>query len=164
MERDENGQSGPSESSASRAAPGAGFADWARRQARNLAPLATLVLMVTFFAVTTDSFLNVVNLRNILAQVATLAIVSTGVTFVLLCGEIDLSIAAVAMMTGVVSSVLFGMASFPQVLAVSGGLVAAALLGSINAVTTTRIGLPSFVATLASMQIASGFAQYITRG
>jgi ribose transport system permease protein len=138
-------------------------ADWVRRRARNLAPFVTLVLMLLFFTATTDSFLNVVNLRNILAQMATLAIVSTGVTFVLLCGEIDLSIAAVAMMTGVVSSVLFGM-GLPELLAVAGGLAAAALLGSINAVTTTRIGLPSFVATLASMQIASGLAQYITRG
>jgi ribose transport system permease protein len=138
--------------------------DWVRRRARNLAPFVTLVLLLLFFSITTDSFLNFINLRNILAQVATLAIVSTGVTFVLLCGEIDLSIAAVAMMTGVVSSVLFGMAALPEVLAIGGALVAAALLGSINAVTTTRIGLPSFVATLASMQIASGFAQYITRG
>src|SRR5687767_8498399 len=121
--------------------------DWVRRRARNLAPFVTLVLLLLFFSITTDSFLNFINLRNILAQVATLAIVSTGVTFVLLCGEIDLSIAAVAMMTGVVSSVLFGMASLPQVLAVGGGLVAAALLGSVNAVTTMRIGLPSFVAT-----------------
>lgn len=137
---------------------------WARRQARNLAPFATLVLMVLFFSATTDSFLNLVNLRNILAQVATLAVVSTGVTFVLLCGEIDLSIAAVAMLTGVTSSVLFGVAGLSQVVAIGGGLAAAAILGLINGFTTTRVGLPSFVATLASMQIASGLAQYVTRG
>jgi ribose transport system permease protein len=142
----------------------AGLVGWVRRRARNLAPFVTLLLMLLFFSATTDSFLNFVNLRNILAQVATLAIVSTGVTFVLLCGEIDLSIAAVAMMAGVVSSVLFGVASLPPALAVAGGLGAAALLGLVNAVTTTRVGLPSFVATLASMQIASGLAQYITRG
>jgi ribose transport system permease protein len=137
---------------------------WLRRQARNLAPFVTLLFMVVFFTITTDSFLNFVNLRNILAQVATLAVVATGVTFVLLCGEIDLSIAAVAMMTGVVSSVLFGVAGVPQPLALAGGLAAATVLGLVNAFTTMRIGLPSFVATLASMQIASGLAQYITRG
>jgi ribose transport system permease protein len=153
----------PAETSQQQPAAGKALA-WVRRRVQNLAPFVTLVLIVLFFTVTTDSFLNLINLRNILAQVATLAIVSTGVTFVLLCGEIDLSIAAVAMMTGVVSSVLFGMSSLPPVLAVGGGLAAAALLGLINAVTTTRIGLPSFVATLASMQIASGLAQYVTRG
>ena len=72
--------------------------NWARRRARDLAPFVTLVVLLIFFSVATDSFLNFVNFRNILAQVATLAIVSTGVTFVLLCGEIDLSIAAVATM------------------------------------------------------------------
>lgn len=137
---------------------------WARRRARSLAPFLTLTAMLVFFTATTDSFLNLVNLRNILAQVSTLAVVSTGVTFVLLCGEIDLSIAAVAMMAGVVSSVLFGVAGAPQLVAVLGGLAAATVLGLLNAVTTTRVGLPSFVATLASMQIASGLAQYITRG
>lgn len=140
------------------------FRIWAGRQARSLAPFVTLVLMVVFFAATTDSFLDIVNLRNILAQVATLAVVSTGVTFVLLCGEIDLSIAAVAMMAGVIAAVLFGVVGLPEAAAALLGLAAAAALGLINAFTTLWIGLPSFVATLASMQIASGLAQYITRG
>jgi ribose transport system permease protein len=147
-----------------REAPFTGWAGWVRRRARDLAPFATLVLLVVFFSATTDSFLNVVNLRNILAQVATLAVVATGVTFVLLCGEIDLSIASVAMMTGVISSMLFGVAGFPDAAALFVGLLAAAALGALNGMSTTRVGLPSFVATLATMQIASGLAQNFTRG
>jgi ribose transport system permease protein len=137
---------------------------WVRRRARDLAPFATLVVLVLFFSIFTDSFLNFINLRNILAQVSTLAVVSTGITFVLLCGEIDLSIAAVATMTGVVAAVLFGDAELPGVLAVLGGAMAATALGLLNGWTTTRIGLPSFMATLATMQIASGLGQYITKG
>lgn len=139
-------------------------ARWLRQRARDLAPFVTLVVLVAFFGATTESFLDLVNLRNILMQVATLAVVSTGVTFVLLCGEIDLSIAAVAMMTGVISSILFGVGGVPGPLAVLGGVVAATALGLLNGWTTTRVGLPSFVATLATMQIASGLAQYITKG
>jgi len=120
--------------------------------------------LVVFFSATTDSFLNLINLRNVLAQVATLAVVSTGVTFVLLCGEIDLSIASVAMMTGVIASMLSGTLGLPDAVALVAGLSAAALLGALNGVTTTRVGLPSFVATLATMQIASGLAQNFTRG
>ena len=90
-----------------------GAIKWARRRARDLAPFMTLVILIVFFSLTTDSFLNVINLRNILAQVSTLAVVSTGITFVLLCGEIDLSIAAVAMMTGVVAAALFGELGLP---------------------------------------------------
>jgi ribose transport system permease protein len=139
-------------------------ARWLRQRARDLAPFVTLVVLVAFFGATTESFLDLVNLRNILMQVATLAVVSTGVTFVLLCGEIDLSIAAVAMMTGVISSILFGVGGVPGPLAVLGGVLAATALGLLNGWTTTRVGLPSFVATLATMQIASGLAQYITKG
>lgn len=138
--------------------------DWVRRRARDLAPFLTLLVLLLFFSTMTDSFLNIINLRNILAQVATLAVVSTGVTFVLLCGEIDLSIAAVATMTGVVAAVLFGRFGIPGPLAIGLGALAATLLGMLNGWSTTQIGLPSFMATLATMQIASGLGQYITQG
>jgi ABC-type xylose transport system permease subunit len=146
------------------AARGSALIGWARRRARDLAPFVTLMVLVIFFSLTTDSFLNVINLRNVLAQIATLAVVSTGITFVLLCGEIDLSIAAVATMTGVVAAVLFGTVGLPGGLAVLGGAGAATALGLLNGWGTTRVGLPSFMATLATMQIAAGLGQYITKG
>jgi ribose transport system permease protein len=124
----------------------------------------TLVVLVIFFSLSTESFLNFVNLRNILAQVSTLAVVSTGITFVLLCGEIDLSIAAVATMTGVVAAVLFGELGLPGPVAMLVGALAATALGLLNGFGTTRIGLPSFMATLATQQIASGLGLYITKG
>jgi ribose transport system permease protein len=137
---------------------------WVKQRARDLAPFATLVALIIFFGVTTESFFDLVNLRNILAQVATLAVVSTGVTFVLLCAEIDLSIAAVAMMSGVIASVCFGQLGLPGPVGVLAGAGVATMLGMLNGWATTRVGLPSFVVTLATMQIASGLAQYITRG
>ena len=143
-----------------------------------MAPFLTLVVLFVFFSLMTPSFLNFVNLRNILAQVSTLAVVSTGVTFVLLCGEIDLSIAAVAMMTGVVSASLFGhglrlaegyyvgggMEALGGLPAVGLALAFAIGVGFISSITTTRVGLPSFMATLAAQLIALGFAQYFTKG
>ena len=146
------------------AARGNAAIDWARRRARDLAPFTTLVILILFFSLTTDSFLNFINLRNILAQVSTLAVVSTGITFVLLCGEIDLSIAAVATMTGVIAAVLFGRSELPGGVAIALGALAATGLGLLNGWGTTRIGLPSFMATLATQQIASGLGQYITKG
>lgn len=137
---------------------------WIKQRARDLAPFATLVVLIVFFGVTTESFFDLVNLRNILAQVATLAVVSTGVTFVLLCAEIDLSIAAVSMMAGVVASVVFGKLGLPGPVGMLAGAAVATAIGILNGWATTRVGLPSFVVTLATMQIASGLAQYITRG
>lgn len=155
-----------------------GMSTWLRHRARDLAPFFTLLVLVVFFSLATDSFLRFVNLRNILAQVSTLAVVSTGITFVLLCGEIDLSIAAVATMTGVVAAALFGEGlHFGDALyigggwEVAGGLLAVMVgalfatgLGLLNGWSTTRIGLPSFMATLATMQIATGLGQFFTKG
>jgi ribose transport system permease protein len=138
--------------------------NWVRRRARNLAPFMTLVILIVFFSLTTDSFLNFINLRNVLAQVSTLAIVSTGITFVLLCGEIDLSIAAVATMTGVIAAVAFGQFGLPGGVAMLLGAIAATGMGLLNGWGTTKIGLPSFMATLATQQIASGLGLYITKG
>jgi ribose transport system permease protein len=159
------------------AAPSA-FMAFIRSRARDLAPFVTLVVLFVFFSVMTPSFLNVVNLRNILAQVSTLAVVSTGVTFVLLCAEIDLCIAAVGMMTGVVAASLYGKGlRLAEGVLVGGGmdwaggapaiLLALAFaigIGYISRVATTRVGLPSFMATLAAQLIALGLAQYFTKG
>ena len=137
---------------------------WSRRRARDLTPLLTLLVMVLAFSLSTDNFLNLVNLRNIFVQTATLAIAATGVTFVLLCAEIDLSIAAVATMTGVVAAYLVGMVGIPGVAAVVLGATVGAAAGLCNGLISTRLSLPSFMVTLATMQIASGLGQHITKG
>jgi ribose transport system permease protein len=137
---------------------------WSRRRARDLTPLLTLLVMVIGFSLTTENFLSLINLRNIFVQTATLAVAATGVTFVLLCAEIDLSIAAVATMTGVVAAYLFGTIGIPGFAAVLLGAAVGAAAGLFNGFISTRLRLPSFMVTLATMQIASGLGQNITKG
>jgi ribose transport system permease protein len=165
--------------SVERTAPGAAPLEWVRQRARDLAPFATLLVLIVFFAIATGGrSLDPINLRNIFAQIATLSIVATGITFVLLCGEIDLSVAAVATLSGVISAMLFGAGIDLGGLGVVGGgweagagifaaLAAAgmaAAFGALNGWSTTRIGLPSFMATLAVMQICVGLGQFVTQG
>lgn len=137
---------------------------WSKRRARDLAPLLTLVVMVVGFSLSTNNFLDLINIRNIFVQTATLAIAATGVTFVLLCAEIDLSVAAVATMTGVVAAYLAGNAGLPGIAAVALGAAVGAAAGLFNGFISTRLSLPSFMVTLATMQIASGVGQHITKG
>ena len=76
---------------------------WVRHRLRNLAPLATLLILVIFFGIASPaSFLTRDNLSNILTQVSVTGIMAAGLTFVILCAEIDLSVAAVANATGIV--------------------------------------------------------------
>jgi len=138
--------------------------NWIRRRARELTPLLTLLVLVVAFSVSTENFLDLVNLRNIFAQTATLAIAATGVTFVLLCAEIDLSIAAVATMTGVVAAYLHGVVGMPGVAAIGLAALAGAAAGLFNGLVVSRLRVPSFMVTLAAMQIASGVGQHITKG
>ncbi|MGA9041407.1 MAG: ABC transporter permease [Terriglobales bacterium] len=137
---------------------------WTRRRARDLTPLLTLLVLVLGFSLSTENFLSLVNLRNIFVQTATLAVAATGVTFVLLCAEIDLSIAAVATLTGVVAAYLAGTVGVPGIAAVALGAAVGTGVGLFNGLISTRLSVPSFMVTLATMQIASGVGQHITKG
>ena len=88
----------------SRRAPSAarGVADWLHGQLRNVAPFATLLVLVVFFWAASDSFATLGNLQNILTQISVTGIIAVGLTFVILCAEIDLSVASVANATGIV--------------------------------------------------------------
>ncbi|MFN8590738.1 MAG: ABC transporter permease [Thermomicrobiales bacterium] len=138
---------------------------WASRNARLLAPLLTLVVMVIFFSVVTDVFLTTQNLQNIVTQIAPIAVAATGVTFVLLCAEIDLSIASVATLTGVLAAwfwvgevVSLGNWGIPA------ALIVALLIGLLNGVMVAYVGIPSFMMTLAMLTIARGMSVFVSSG
>ena len=69
---------------------------WAGRNARIVAPLITLVVEIIFFSFATDNFMSSTNLKNVISAVGPVAVAATGITFVLLCAEIDLSIASIS--------------------------------------------------------------------
>ena len=79
-----------------------GLRDWIAARLTNIAPFVTLLFLVVIFSVMSPSFLTVDNLGNILRQIAVTAIIATGLTYVILTAEIDLSIAAIANATGIV--------------------------------------------------------------
>lgn len=138
---------------------------WASRNARILAPLMTLVIEVLFFWWRTDVFMTVGNMRNVISQVGPVAVAAVGITFVLLCAEIDLSIAAVSVFCGVIATYIFsndwhGLGQWGILLAALTG----AGIGLINGVFMTYIGIPSFMMTLAMLTIATGMATYVTQG
>ena len=138
---------------------------WASRNARILAPLMTLVIEVLFFWSRSDVFMTVGNMRNVISQVGPVAVAAVGITFVLLCAEIDLSIAAVSVFCGVIATYIFsndwhGLGQWGVLLAALTG----AGIGLINGVFMTYVGIPSFMMTLAMLTIATGMATYVTQG
>lgn len=153
------------------AAPhGIGF--WFRNQLRNIAPFLTLLFLVAFFSFSSPSFATVGNFWNILQQISVTAIIAVGLTFVILTAEIDLSVASVANATGIVvafftlqdASVTIANLPLPGFVAVFLALAACFALGMITAVGVTKIGIPSFIMTLAMMQIGAGICALLVRG
>ena len=127
--------------------------------------MMTLITLVIFFSLTTDRFLSVVNLQNILSQTAPIAIAAAGATFVILCAEIDLSIGTLSVFVGVLAAWFWvgtwkdlGYWSIPVALLVG------AAIGYFNGFCVAWIGIPSFMMTLAMLTIAQGLAIYTSMG
>lgn len=136
---------------------------WLRRL-RALAPVWTLLALIIFFSLVSTSFLHPNNLNNILVQVSTLAILGVGMTFVLLTGQIDLSIATLVTLTGIVSAYLFNTLQVPEPWPTVAGIGIAMVLGVISGLASTKFRIPAFMATLAMSLIASGLATWISQG
>jgi ribose transport system permease protein len=133
-----------------------------RPRTRILAPFFTLVFLTLYFWVVTESFFTLRNFENILEQASLLAILATGVTLVLLLGEIDLSFANVASLIGMVMALLADRhLDTGTVVLVCIGVALA--VGFINGYVTSYIRVPSFMATLAMYQLAYGVAHYISK-
>lgn len=149
-----------------------GLAPFLRSQMRNIAPFLTLIFLSGFFAIASPSFATLDNLGNILTQVSVTGIIAVGLTFVILCAEIDLSIASIANVTGIAvayftlqeSYVNIANIPLPGAVAILLSILLCALLGLVNALGLTVIGIPSFIMTLAMMQIAAGISALLVRG
>jgi ribose transport system permease protein len=145
---------------------------WLKGQMRNIAPFLTLIVLIAFFSLASPSFATLDNLGNILTQVSVTAIIAVGLTFVILCAEIDLSVASIANATGIVvayftlqeSYVNIANVPLPGALAILLALLTCCALGVVNAVGLTVIGIPSFIMTLAMMQIGAGISAMLIRG
>ncbi len=140
-----------------------GSSVWMRRFTA-LAQVWTLIALFVFFGLASDSFMRAVNLRNILIQVSTLGVFASGMTFVLLLGEIDLSIAALAALSAMISAHLFANLDYQEPIPMLAGVGAATIAGLISGLTSARFRIPTFMTTLAMQLIASGLVTYISKG
>jgi ribose transport system permease protein len=143
-----------------------------KHQMRNVAPFVTLIALLAFFGIASPSFATMDNAYNILTQISVAGIMAVGLTFVILCAEIDLSFAAIANAAGIAVAYFTVQESYVNVanvplsgaVAVCLALLTCVALGLINAFGLTVIGIPSFIMTLAMMQIAAGICALLVRG
>lgn len=131
---------------------------------RTYGTLAGFALMVAFFAWQRPAtFLTINNVRNITEQVAILAMVAMTMTVVMVVGDFDLSVGALASLAGVVVAdmLIQGMGLWPSLgIALGVGILA----GALNGLLVAYAGLSAFVATLATMTAYRGLSLWYTDG
>ncbi|MDX1004229.1 ribose ABC transporter permease [Sinorhizobium medicae] len=123
----------------------------------------SLVMLCIVFSFFNPRFMTLINFMNILQQVAVIAIAAFGMTWVILLGEIDLSVGSIIAVAGMVGAqcFAFGMGFVP---AIALTLLAGALMGMLNGVLTAKLLLPSFIVTVATMGIYRGMVSLPTNG
>jgi len=119
-----------------------------------------LLLLVVVAALLNPGFLHPQNLVNILSQNAPVGLIAVGMTFIMIAGGFDLSVAAILAAGGVCYAALSQ--TFPIPLALLFTLVLGLLLGGVNAFLITRMKMNAFIATLATASIFSGLTLLFT--
>ena len=135
--------------------------------AARLASFGTLIglvgLIALFALLKPQAFLTPLNFSNILEQLAILAMIAAVQTVVMVVGDFDLSVGALASLTGVLTAQLL-VAGLHPALAIAAGLAAGLLAGALNGFLVAYLGLSAFIATLATMTSFTGLALLISEG
>ena len=130
---------------------------------RETGVVAALLMLCTVGTFATDGFLVGENLLNVGQQVSLIGIMAVGMTFVIITGEIDLSVGSIYALASVVSGLMLQDGTH-WVLAVLAGIGVGAAAGLFNGLITVGFGLPSFIVTLGTLSIFRGISLLITDG
>ncbi|MFJ9518736.1 sugar ABC transporter permease [Kitasatospora sp. NPDC101801] len=120
-----------------------------------------LVLIAAIFQGLTGDFLNADNLTNITLWIAGPGLIAVGIVFVLLLGEIDLSLGSIAGVSAAIAGVLSARSGVNEWLSILIALAAGVAMGALHGFFFAKIGVPAFVVTLAGLLAWSGLQQFV---
>jgi simple sugar transport system permease protein len=123
---------------------------------REASVLLVAIGLVVYFQFSTPIFLTADNLRNIAQATAPTAIVAVGIVFLLVSGEIDVSVGMVAALAPYLMHYAIDLYGVPAIPAIVLALLIAAFIGLLNGLITTRLRVPSFVTTLGMFYLLYG--------
>ena len=133
----------------------------------NMGILIALVVLYVFLAInpsTTQSFLTSRNMFNVLRQISTNLYLACGMTMVIILGGIDLSVGSIVALSGCVAAAGVARYGLPIPVAILIGLIIGTITGMVNGMIISKTTIPAFIVTLATMNIAKGFAYVYTGG
>ena len=123
-----------------------------------------LLSLLLFFSIMSDNFFTTSNLFRILLNVSTIGIMALGECLVIIIGGLDLAVASVFAISGVLTGMLITKFGISVPLSILVGLLSGALIGAVNATLILYVGLASFIATFGMLSVIRGLAYAISGG
>ncbi len=120
-------------------------------------------VLCILISMATSSFLTQRNILNLLRQSSIIGIISAGMTFVIISGNFDISVGAVAALSGavVMKVATTGGNVFTGIMVAIGVCI---LIGIVNGVAVAKVGVPSLIATMAMVSVLKGSMLMLTGG
>ncbi len=130
---------------------------------REFGAVVAVIFICVLLVFLTPHFLKTTNLLNVARQISMLTIMAVGMGFVLICGEIDLSVGSIYGLSACLGGYIIQETGY-GIGAIVAVLLAGILIGALNGILIAKVNIPAFVVTLGSMGIWRGVALLITGG
>ena len=131
---------------------------------KKFSTLIILLVLIIIFSATSPNFLRVNNILNVLRQVSVISILTTGMTFVIISGGMDLTVGAYLGLTGVILAKFMGDMALPIPAAVILTMLIVTVIGLITGVLIVGLNVSAIVITLGMMTVVRGLAYIISGG
>lgn len=126
--------------------------------------LLGLLVVGGVFALTTQSFLTSFNIFQLMRQMAVLAVIAVGMTYVIAAGEIDISVGSIYNLAANVMALLIATADFSPWVALIAALLVGALAGALNGALSVLLKLPTLIVTLGTISLYRGLTVVLSNG
>lgn len=122
-----------------------------------------ILALVMFFTILNPRFISEANLINIIRQASIMIVVGCGATFIMIAGDVDVSVGGVACLCAVIASVLIKI-GVPLPVSILAAVIMGAVCGLISGTLVSFFAFPPMIATLAMMNLCTGIANLATNG
>lgn len=123
--------------------------------------LIAIVIAVVIFQMLNSNFLNLSNLLTLAQSMSSTVILALGLTYVILTGEIDLSVGSIFGFAPMATALLW-VGGMPMPLALLIGLGSGVVIGLLNGLMVTRFDIPSFIVTLGTLNVVYGLTLFMS--
>lgn len=137
---------------------------WLKDNMGIIIALFALCLILSINPITRNSFLTLKNVFNVLRQISSNLFLACGMTMVIILGGIDLSVGSIIALSGCIAAGAVARYNMPLPVAILLGILVGLFVGVCNGLVISKTTIPAFIVTLATMNIAKGFAYVYTGG